>query len=149
VARREIGLRLIILYKLVKGVLALVGAVALILGVKAGLGHKLDEVAEQLRHHARAWSLALADAIMRAATNLQVVAAALALDGAFTLFEGVGLARGWWWAPWLVVIGTGSFLPLEVVALVRHATIGRALLLVVNGAIVVYLARRLWRERRG
>ena len=56
--------------------------------------------------------------------------------------------HGHWWGPWLVVVATASLLPFEVVSFVRHPHVGRALILVVNLAIVAYLTRTALREHR-
>ncbi len=148
--RRERGLVLIIAYKLVKGGVWLALAVVVVVMMRMGLEGHLDAVAEQLRHHSRAWSVELADLLVRAATRrgLWTLVVALVGDGVLTLIEGWALLRGHWWGPWLVVVATGSLLPFEVVALVHRMHLSRAILLVVNLAIVVYLARKALREHR-
>ncbi len=62
--------------------------------------------------------------------------------------EGVGLCLSKRWAEYFTVIMTASLLPLEVLEIARRVTAVRVLLLLVNLAIVVYLIRRLIRERR-
>jgi uncharacterized membrane protein (DUF2068 family) len=73
---------------------------------------------------------------------------ALLLDGLLTLLEGWALYRGFPWAPWLVVIATGSLLPFEVAALARRLRVGRLLILLVNLAVVTYLGVRAMRQIR-
>ncbi|HEY5677083.1 MAG TPA: DUF2127 domain-containing protein, partial [Myxococcales bacterium] len=69
-------------------------------------------------------------------------AAALAwLDGASTLVEGLLLLSGSAWGEWIVVCGLGLLLPVELVALLRHPRAVRALVLLVNAAVVAYLVR--------
>jgi uncharacterized membrane protein (DUF2068 family) len=94
--------------------------------------------------------LRLADLVVEASSRraLKTIVVALLADGSLTLVEGWALFHGHWWGPWLVVVATGALLPLEVVSLVRHPRIVRLLLLLVNVAIVVYLARTALRERR-
>ena len=46
------------------------------------------------------------------------------------------------------MIATASFLPLEIYELVERVEASRALVVLVNLAIVVYLAARLAAERR-
>jgi uncharacterized membrane protein (DUF2068 family) len=148
--QRERGLVVIIAYKLVKGALWLCLAVTLFFSMRAGAGDDLLGWAEHLRHHSRAWSIALADLLVRAATRrgLWTLLLAFAADGTLTLIEGWALLRGHWWGPWLVVIATGSLLPFEVVALAHHPHASRALLLAVNAVIVWYLARKALRDHR-
>ena len=148
--RRERGLVLIIAYKLVKGGLWLVLAAVILVMMHMGLDDRLLGLATQLRHHAHAWSLHLADLVVRASSRraLWTIVVALLADGALTLVEGWALVHGHWWGPWLVVVATGSLLPFEILALVRHPHVVRALVFVVNIAIVVYLARTALREAR-
>ncbi len=148
--RRERGLTIIIAYKLIKGGLWLVFAVALLGLMQVGLGDDLLGLAEHLRHHSRAWTLALADLLVRASTRrgLWTLFVALVADGTLTLVEAWALIRGHWWGPWLVVVATGSLLPFEVVALARHPHVSRFILLAVNVLIVAYLARKALREHR-
>jgi uncharacterized membrane protein (DUF2068 family) len=146
---RERGLWAIIVYKFVKAVLWF--ALAATLAVASHMGNPLVGLAAHLRHHAHAWSLELADLVVRAAANrrtLPVIEVALVADGLVGLVEGWALFHGRWWGPWLVVVATGSLLPFEVVALVRHAHLVRVALFAVNLAIVWYLARMAMRERR-
>ena len=64
------------------------------------------------------------------------------------IVEGVGLLLRRHWAEYLAVIATASFLPLEIYELVERVEVSRALVVVANLAIVVYLVVRLGAERR-
>jgi uncharacterized membrane protein (DUF2068 family) len=69
---------------------------------------------------------------------------------ALFLTEGVGLFLRKRWAEFLTVISTAGFIPLEIYELVHYATFLRALLLLVNLAVVAYLIfeiRRLTRTK--
>jgi uncharacterized membrane protein (DUF2068 family) len=148
--RRERGLVVIITYKLVKGALWLVFAVTILVTMRMGLADRLSGVADHLRQHAHPWSLHLADLAVRASSRraLWTIAVALVADGSLTLLEGWALFHGHWWGPWLVVVATSLLLPIEVVSFVRHPRVVRALLLLVNLAIVGYLARKALRDVR-
>ena len=148
--RRERGLAIIIGYKLIKGGLWLVFAVVLLVLMQTGIGDEILGIAEHVRHHSGAWSLELADLLVRASTRrgLWTLFVALIADGVLTLVEAWALIHGHWWGPWLVVVATGSLLPFEVVALVRHPHVSRVLLLAVNLLIVWYLGRKALREHR-
>jgi uncharacterized membrane protein (DUF2068 family) len=148
--RRERVLVLIIAYKFAKGGLWLVLALAILVAMRMGLGDRMRGLAEHLQHHAHAWSLRLAEVVTRAATRrgLLTVTVALVADGIFSLIEGWALLHGRWWGPWLVVVATSSFLPLEIAALVRHPHAVRFALFAVNVAIVAYLARKALADRR-
>jgi uncharacterized membrane protein (DUF2068 family) len=63
--------------------------------------------------------------------------------------EGVGLWMRKRWAEWLTTIITASLIPLEVWELGHRPGVGKAAVLVVNGAIVAYLVWQLRAERAG
>jgi uncharacterized membrane protein (DUF2068 family) len=150
-AKREAGLRLIILYKLAKAALGL-GFAAVLWGlVLTGETDRVLDLVEAVRHHmTAAWALHLMDTIVSATDrhHVEFLAGALTMDGAFTLFEWFALHTGRPWGEWLVVVATASLVPFEVIAIVRHGRIGRVVLLLLNVAIVVYLARRAIRKHR-
>lgn len=140
------GVSLIIAYKWSKAVLQLAVAAILFHAAHRGLAASLDALAAGLRAHAvHVWSDAAAGALMHLVGRphaLLLVAAALAGDAAISAVEGWVLFRGYSWGPWLVVGATGSMLPFEIIALARHAHVGRAVLLAINVAVVVTLIRR-------
>jgi uncharacterized membrane protein (DUF2068 family) len=148
--RRERGLVLIIAYKFVKGGLWLIFAAIILVMMHLGLEGRLEGLAYHLRHHAHAWSLALANLVVRAASRrgLWIIVVALLTDGTMTLIEGWALLHGRWWGPWLVVVATGSLLPFEVVTLLHHPHPVRFAVLTLNLVIVWYLAAKALRERR-
>jgi len=61
--------------------------------------------------------------------------------------EGVGLWMRKLWAEYLTIIITGSFIPLEVYEMIHHESWVKAVVIVVNVAIVVYLVLRLRRDK--
>jgi uncharacterized membrane protein (DUF2068 family) len=147
---RALGLRLIIAYKFVRGGLALALAITLLILAARGGGARLHHLAATLRDQATtAVALKLANLALKASQGrrLHLVALALAVDGSFTVFEGWALSRGLAFAPWLVVVATAAFVPWEIVRLARHLAAGRLAILILNLAIVAYLARRALRER--
>jgi uncharacterized membrane protein (DUF2068 family) len=143
--RTEPALQLIIGYKLARAAVALAASGLLVVLTATGHAVALDELAERLRHHVTsAWSIVLADQLVRAVVprHLWMLASALALDGTFTFVEGCSLWRRWWWGPWLIVVTTAAFVPVEVLALVRHLAWARAILLALNLVVALYLGRR-------
>jgi uncharacterized membrane protein (DUF2068 family) len=67
---------------------------------------------------------------------------------ALFLCEGTGLALGMRWAEYLTIVSTASLLPIEVYEIFSKPGIGKAVVLVVNLAVVAYL---IWvvRNERG
>ena len=149
--RMDRGLRLIVFYKVVKAVSAWSACVLLLVLMWTGKMEQMHVAAEVLRDHmTNAVSLALARLAVAALTvpRLHLAILALSIDGTFTFFEAWALRRGFWWALWLVLIGTATFLPFEIVLLAKGIKIGRLIVFIINAVIVVYLARRTWREHR-
>jgi uncharacterized membrane protein (DUF2068 family) len=67
---------------------------------------------------------------------------------AVLLTEGVGLALGKRWAEYFTIIVTSSFIPLELYEILRHTTLMKVVLLLINVAVVWYLALELRRARK-
>jgi uncharacterized membrane protein (DUF2068 family) len=68
--------------------------------------------------------------------------------GVLELVEGVGLWLDQLWAEFLTVIATSLLIPFEVYELVRHPSVLKAGGILVNVAIVAYLAYALRRRVR-
>jgi uncharacterized membrane protein (DUF2068 family) len=148
--QREPALRGIIAYKFARAGLAFVLAIVLGVCISTGRTELLQQYAAQILHHFSShFSSALADAIMRgiASPRVWLVVAALVVDGLISGIEGWALLRNRPWGAWLVVIATGALVPFEVAGLLRHPHVGRALLLLVNAAVALYLLRRALRHR--
>lgn len=147
-----VGLRLIIVYKLVKAVLQVAAGILLLYGLAHGLDARLADFAEHLREHAvHAWSNVFAAALLRfvhARHGLVWTAAALLFDAVLSSVEGWALSRGYLWGEWLVVGATAFLIPFEIRALAHHLRLGRALLLALNLVIVAYLVANIIRSRR-
>jgi uncharacterized membrane protein (DUF2068 family) len=67
---------------------------------------------------------------------------------AVLLTEGVGLALRKRWAEYFTIIVTSSFIPLEIYEIARHATWMKIVLLLINIAVVAYLAYEVRRFRK-
>ncbi|HEX7671699.1 MAG TPA: DUF2127 domain-containing protein [Polyangiaceae bacterium] len=147
----ETGLRLIIAYKVARAVSALSASGAIVAVKLTGHTAAIFSTAEALRQHATsAWSVALTEALLHVVTprHLWLAAGALALDGTFTALEGWALHLGATWGEWLVVVATCTFIPFEVLALAHHASVVRALVLLFNVIIALYLFRHAARKVR-
>jgi uncharacterized membrane protein (DUF2068 family) len=67
---------------------------------------------------------------------------------ALLLTEGTGLLLRKHWAEYFTIIATSSFIPLEVYELVRRATFAKGIVLMLNVAVVAYLAMNVRRKGR-
>ncbi len=144
-------IRLIAVFKLLKAsLLILVGAGVLRL-VHANIGGVLEHWVLRLGldpgnhyiEHALAKAANLSPHRIR---ELGLVSFAYA---ALFMTEGIGLWLLKRWAEWFTVILTASLLPLEVYELHHHPTIAKVVVLILNLAIVVYLAWRIHTDRSG
>jgi len=61
--------------------------------------------------------------------------------------EGLGLLLRRMWAEVMTVIVTTSFIPLEIIELIDRRSWAKAVVIVVNLLVVLYLLRRLHREQ--
>jgi uncharacterized membrane protein (DUF2068 family) len=71
-----------------------------------------------------------------------------ALYASIELIEGLGLWFGAAWAEYVVVISTGLFVPEECIGLAHHPSWLRLALLMVNAAILAYVASVVWNRYR-
>jgi uncharacterized membrane protein (DUF2068 family) len=140
------GVRLIFAYKLIKAALEAVLAGVLLYGARHGLAGWLTRLAERLQDEAvHAWSNIVAAKLLSFAHvrhGLAWTAAAIAGDALLSGVEGYALWQGHTWGEWLVVGTTASLIPFEIYELTRRLRPGRLVLLLVNLAVVVYLAGR-------
>jgi uncharacterized membrane protein (DUF2068 family) len=141
------GLMLIAAFKLLKG------AVLLALGIGAlRLLHKdVAMVADRwinafrVDPHNRYLHWLLAKLPMVDDRRLKELSIGTFIYSAIFLTEGTGLAFHKRWAEYFTIITTGSFLPLEMYEIIRHATIAKGVALAINLIVLVYLVRELRR----
>ena len=145
-----VGLRVIAIYKLCKTLLTLGVAWGLFRLVHADLNSVSDRVVAlfHLKSEFRLVQELRAQFVGLSPHALKVgVVDALLCAGLFAA-EGLGL---WWqkkWAEWVVIINSGILVPLELLALWRHPDWLRVAILAVNLAIIWYVARVVWLNRR-
>ena len=75
--------------------------------------------------------------------TLVLIAGGMMAYAAIYLIEGLGLWFDRPWAEWLTVIATALFIPLELEHLIHKPSFGIAITLVLNLAVVGYLAWRI------
>jgi len=135
-------LRTIALYKLVKVLLLLALAYGEVRLRDASLIAKVAVWAsarpQGLEHDVVTWLLEWFSGL--SASRLHALRIVTLAYAAIFATEGVGLWMQKRWAEWLTVIITASLIPLEVWELIFRPTAGKAVVLVANTAIVIYLA---------
>jgi uncharacterized membrane protein (DUF2068 family) len=139
-------LRTIALYKLVK--------VVLLLGVAYGELRLRDaSLAAKLLSWAQARPYGLEHRIVTqllewfsglSVTRIHAMQLVTLAYAAVFAVEGVGLWLQKRWAEWLTVIITASLIPLEAWEIFYRPTVGKALILIANAAVVAYL---VWHVR--
>jgi len=143
---RDILIRLIALFKLVKAAMLIaVGVGALSLrhhdGALAGWIHALV-----FDPHGKLFHEAVEKISGLDTRQLAGIAVGSMVYAAVFLVEGVGLMLRRGWAEVLTTVITVSFIPLEIYELVKHESWMKIGVVLVNALIVVYLVRRLRRE---
>lgn len=142
------ALRVVIGYKIVKGLLTVTAGIIIGGALAFGFGPSLQVHAARFHLHTTgAWALYLAELLSKFTTPrwLRWSAVALELDGAVCFIEAWALREGHPWGPWLVVVITALFLPFEAYHLLRHPRASRAVVLLANLAILLFL---VWYARR-
>ncbi len=81
--------------------------------------------------------------------NLLTVLAIALLYSSLRFIESYGLWRQRVWAEWLAIISGAVYLPLELYKLIRRPNLVHWVILLINIAIVVYIAWVRWDEVKG
>ena len=108
-AAQPLGMRAVVAYKFSKAAVFAVLAIVLFCTNSGWLHQEVTGLSTFLVDHASsrvaAW---LADELAKLGTPraLLIVKAALAGDAVVSAAEGYFLRRGYWWAPWVVVVAT-------------------------------------------
>ena len=138
-------LRAIAVYKILKVVLLLAAAYGELKLRDASVLERLFTWASTLRsgpEHTAVVSLLVWFSGLSAARVQALGWVTLAYAAVFAV-EGVGLWMRRRWAEWLTIVITGSLIPFEVWRLVSAPSLGKALVVTLNAAIVGYLIRQL------
>jgi uncharacterized membrane protein (DUF2068 family) len=142
--KRDTGILLIAIFKLVKAVtLIAAGAGALRLLNPDFASRVATWLANVPLAPGRRLLVLLGSADSHKLEELGIVLFAYA---ALFLTEGCGLLARKRWAEWLTVVATASLIPLEVWECTRGMSAAKVATVVVNVAVVIYLAVRLKRK---
>ena len=143
--------RLIALFKLLKGVLLIAVGVAALKLLHTDIASLVESwvAVLGLDQNSRFVGRALSTAAALTPNRVRDLIVGSFLYGGLFLTEGIGLWLLKRWAMWFTVIITGSFLPLEIYELARHPSAAKIGLLAVNLALVGYLIRRIRDGRSG
>jgi len=143
------GLRVIAIFEASKGLLVLVVGLELLALIHRGVQNLGEEIVERfhlnLAHrHPRILLYALTHLDN---SHFRLLAIAAVLYSTIRFIEAYGLWRLRNWAEWFAILSGGVYLPLEMYELIKHATVVKALVLIVNSGIVAYLVYFRWRKK--
>jgi uncharacterized membrane protein (DUF2068 family) len=143
--------RLIALFKLLKGILLIAVGVAALKLLHTDIASMVGDWARRLGflQNSRFLGRALSAAAALTPDRVRDVIVGSFLYGGLFLTEGTGLWLLKRWAMWFTVIITASFLPIEIYELARDPSAGKTALLAINVALVGYLIRRIRDGRAG
>jgi uncharacterized membrane protein (DUF2068 family) len=146
--RQRFGFRLIIGYKFAKA--ATMFAVALWLTTAPGAAYRtLEFLARELTEGGAAFGRAGQWINAHLSSNIVVRGAMLAwLDSLSSAIEGFLLMSGKTWAQWIVIGGLACLIPFEILSIEHRPGVVKALVLVANALICLYLARGQLRKSR-
>jgi len=143
------GVRIVAVVEAGKGALVLLAG----LGLFELLHRDVQAIAERIVEHfhlnpaSRTPRILLEAAGALTDERLAVLAMGAIAYSTARFIEAYGLWRERRWAEWFAVVAGGLYIPIELYEFARRVTWIRFGLLAVNVAIVVYLARVLWRTR--
>lgn len=142
------GVKIIGIFKVVKGALLIALASGALTFVHKDVAAVLTHWAQRLNADPQAhYFQAFLVKITSHASRLPLIVIGTFFYGALFCVEGTGLLMGKRWAEYLTVIVTASFLPLEVYEIVHQPSAVKGGVIVLNLAIVIYLAIRLKKDR--
>jgi uncharacterized membrane protein (DUF2068 family) len=147
--RSETGLlRLVALFKLLKAALLIVAGIGILKLLHTDPAIELDRWVTRLGLDPG--GRFINHAIQRATNippgRIRALGIGTFVYAALFLTEGIGLWLLKRWAEWFTVIATGSLIPVEGYEIYRHPTPVKTVVLIINLAIIVYLAYRIRRN---
>ena len=142
-------IRLIALFKLLKAILLVVVGVGALRLIHADISTFIDKwvVRLGLGPGGRYVGHLILTAATLTPNKIKDLAVGSFVYAALFLTEGIGLWLLKRWAEWFTVISTSSLIPVEVYEIYRHPSAGKVVLLVINLAVVTFLAHRIRIER--
>lgn len=144
------GLRTVAIIEGLKGLLAVAAALVFLEIIRKDVD--LEDAAQNLLYYLhidpdRRLSVAFVHAAGRLMNaNVTMVMSLIFLYAAGRFIEFYGLWRQRVWAEWMAIISGGIYLPLEVYKLIQHRTVVHWVILLVNLAVVIYIAWVRWDE---
>ena len=144
------GLVVIAVYKLLYSLLFIVIGIGALRLVGKDVGDILTRIASDLRFNpeGRFVNFVLDRATLLDDPMLRRIGFAAFCYAAIGIAEGIGLYLEKAWGEYLTLIITASFLPWEILEVLRRQTLPRVTLLVVNVLVLLFLSKVVWERQR-
>ena len=140
------GLRAVALLEMFKGVLAVLAGFALFTLLHKDIGDVAENIIEFLHLNP---AHRLVQAFLDAADNVSdkkiIAVACVGFTYALIRFiEAYGLWHARAWAEWFAIISGSAYLPLEIIAIIRHPNALHWAVLLINILVVLYMIYVRW-----
>jgi uncharacterized membrane protein (DUF2068 family) len=148
--KRDLGLTIIGIGKLIKAAVLLTVGVAALVAVNDGPPKMLAHAANFIGvdHNSHHLQRLVGEVSGVSAKQLATIGFGSFVYAALFAVEGVGLLMTKRWAEYLTICITISFIPLEIYEIVHHESTAKIVTLALNVIVAVYLVIRVRRERR-
>ena len=144
-------LRLIAFFKLAKSILFICAGFGLLHFLNKDVEERLHALMDSMHvdsdNHVAKWCLTETGLLTK--SRIEALSAIAFFYGILFGIEGTGLYLRKAWAEWLVVIMTGSLLPLEIYEIAHKVTLAKIALMAANLIILGYLIHVIRRKRQG
>lgn len=149
--RHNKGLVLIAAYKFLFALLFMAIGVGALKMVGKDVGDILYRISSDLRFNpeSRFVNFILDRAAILDDPMLRRIGFAAFCYAAIGIAEGIGLYLEKAWGEYLTLVITASFLPWEIMEIMRRHSSPRIALLVANVAVLIYLSKLVWERQRG
>ncbi|HEV8542135.1 MAG TPA: DUF2127 domain-containing protein [Verrucomicrobiae bacterium] len=140
--KHHAGLRVVALFEGFKGLLVLIVGLTLLHYVDEGVQRAAEEIVRHLHLNPASRIPRIFEAAAGRVPDAQIEGLALGafLYSIMRFVECYGLWRNRVWAEWFALVSSGVFVPVEIYEMVVKPTPVKATLLVLNVAVVIYLA---------
>ena len=149
-SRKIEGLRVVSIIEGTKGFVVLIAGFGLLTFLHAHIHQIADQIVLHMHlNPASRYPRIFLDAVAHLNNRrLLLIAFSALLYSAARLIEAFGLWHEREWAEWFGALSGGIYIPMEVFEFVRRASWLVGALLIINAAVVAYLARVLYVSRR-
>jgi uncharacterized membrane protein (DUF2068 family) len=141
---------LIGIFKIIKAIALIILSIAALRLIHADIVNDIDHWS--MRFHIAPGDRHVQELVVKllavTSKRWEVVSAVLMFYAAMFMTEGIGLLLLKHWAEWMTVITTSALIPFEIYEICVHPTWLKALAMVINVVVALYMVFRVRRESR-